>query len=98
VRGGAELRFNYGPAAQHWVARVAAVEAICDTYGVPLRAAALQFPLAHPAIEVVMLGARQASEWHDAVAMMRHAIPAGYWQALRDAGLLPDHAPTPRGA
>jgi D-threo-aldose 1-dehydrogenase len=98
VRAGAELRFNYGPAAQHWVARVAAVEAICDTYGVPLRAAALQFPLAHPAIEVVMLGARQASEWQDAVAMMRHAIPAGFWQALRDGGLLPADAPTPKGA
>jgi D-threo-aldose 1-dehydrogenase len=98
VRGGAELRFNYEPAAQHWVARVAAVEAICDTYGVPLRAAALQFPLAHPTIEVVMLGARQASEWQDAVAMMRHAIPAGFWKALRDGGLLPADAPTPRGA
>ena len=98
VRAGTELRFNYGPAAQHWVARVAAVEAICDTYGVPLRAAALQFPLAHPAIEVVMLGARQASEWQDAVAMMRHAIPAGFWQALRDGGLLPADAPTPKGA
>ena len=98
VRGGAELRFNYGPAAQHWVARVAAVEAICDTYGVPLRAAALQFPLAHPAIEVVMLGARQASEWRDAAAMMRHTIPAEFWQALRDGGLLPADAPTPQGA
>ena len=98
VRGGAELRFNYGPAAQHWVARAAAVEAICDTYGVPLRAAALQFPLAHPAVEVVMLGARQASEWQDAVAMLRHPIPAAFWQALRAAGLLPSDAPTPAGA
>ena len=98
VRAGTELRFNYAPAAQHWVARVAAVEAICDTYGVPLRAAALQFPLAHPAIEVVMLGARQASEWQDAMAMLRQPIPAGFWQALRDAGLLPAEAPTPRGA
>ena len=48
--------------------------------------------------EVVMLGARQASEWQDAVAMIRHPIPAAFWQALRDAGLLPDHAPTPSGA
>jgi D-threo-aldose 1-dehydrogenase len=65
---------------------------------VPLRAAALQFPLAHPAVKVVMLGARQASEWQDAVAMLRHPIPSGFWQALRTAGLLPVDAPTPAGA
>lgn len=98
VRTGAELRFNYAEAPSHWVDRVAAVEAICDVYGVPLRAAALQFPLAHPAVEVVMLGARAAAEWQDAVAMLRHPIPTSFWQALRDAGLLPAEAPTPKGA
>jgi D-threo-aldose 1-dehydrogenase len=62
---------------------------------VALRAAALQFVLAHPAVEIVVLGARSAQEWSDARAMLRTAIAPSFWQALRQAGLLPDEAPTP---
>ena len=61
----------------------------------PLRAAALQFALAHPAIEIVMLGARTPQEWHDAQAMLRQPIAPAFWPALREAGLLPTAAPTP---
>ena len=95
TRGGVTARFNYAPAARAWVERTARIEAVCERHRVPLRAAALQFPLAHPAIEIVMVGARSAAEWQDALAMARHPIPAAYWQDLRTAGLLPDAAPTP---
>lgn len=88
-------RFDYGPAGAQWIARTRRIEAHCAEYGVPLRAAALQFVLAHPAIEIVMLGARSAAEWLDALAMLRHAVPAGFWQALRADRLIPDQAPTP---
>jgi D-threo-aldose 1-dehydrogenase len=87
--------FNYAPAAREWVERTRRIEAHGAAHGVPLRAAALQFPLAHPAIEIVMLGARRVSEWQDAVAMLQHPIPDAFWQALRRDGLLPDDAPTP---
>ncbi|HSV46662.1 MAG TPA: aldo/keto reductase [Ramlibacter sp.] len=87
--------FNYGPATGPWLERAARIEAICDAMDVPLRAAALQFPLAHPAVEIVMVGARRATEWTDACAMMRRAIPSAFWQALRDQNLLPPEAPTP---
>jgi D-threo-aldose 1-dehydrogenase len=87
--------FNYAPAAREWVERTARIEAVCDAHGVPLRAAALQFPLAHPAIEIVMLGARASAEWDDAQAMLQHLIPPAFWRALREQGLLPDAAPTP---
>jgi D-threo-aldose 1-dehydrogenase len=87
--------FNYAPAAREWVERTRRIEAHCAAHGVPLRAAALQFPLAHPAIEIVMLGARRVAEWDDALAMLRHPIPATFWQALRRDGLIPDEAPTP---
>lgn len=97
VRGRDTVRFNYAPAAAAWVARVAAVEAQCERFGVPLRAAALQFPLAHPAVEIVMLGVRETHEWTDALAMMAHAIPAAFWDALRAEGLLPPEAPVPAG-
>lgn len=95
TRGGGVARFNYAPAAQEWVERTSRIEAVCDRHGVPLRAAALQFPLAHPAIDIVIVGARSAAEWQDALAMARHHIPAAFWRELRAAGLLPDLAPTP---
>ena len=87
--------FNYAPAAGTWVERTARIEAVCEAYGVPLRAAALQFPLAHPAVEIVMLGARQVAEWEDALAMLQHRIQPGFWTALREQGLLPAQAPAP---
>jgi D-threo-aldose 1-dehydrogenase len=62
---------------------------------VPLRAAALQFPLAHPAIDIVMVGAHSAAQWRDSVAMMERPIPAAFWHALRDRGLVPAQAPLP---
>ena len=95
VRGGQAARFNYQPAAREWIERVASIEAACEQFGVPLRAAALQFPLAHPAIEIVMLGAQEAAHWSDGLAMMRHPIPAGFWDALRARALLAPMVPTP---
>jgi D-threo-aldose 1-dehydrogenase len=95
TRGGAAPRFDYAPAAREWIDRTARIEAVCEAHGVPLRAAALQFPLAHPAVEIVMVGARSAAEWDDACAMLRRPIPASFWADLRNAGLIPEAAPTP---
>jgi D-threo-aldose 1-dehydrogenase len=87
--------FNYAPAAREWVERTQRIEALCAANAVPLRAAALQFVLAHAAAEIVMLGARSAQEWQDAQTMLRTPVPPAFWQALRAAGLIPDEAPTP---
>jgi D-threo-aldose 1-dehydrogenase len=95
TRSGSVARFNYAPAARHWVERTAQIESLCERHAVPLRAAALQFALAQPAVEIVMMGARSLAEWHDAAAMAQQAIPAAFWHDLRQAQLLPDAAPTP---
>lgn len=95
VRGRANATFNYAPAAREWVERTEVIEGVCEEFDVPLRAAALQFPLAHPAVEIVMVGARRVQEWSDAVAMMGYPIPHTFWQALRERGLLPGNAPLP---
>jgi D-threo-aldose 1-dehydrogenase len=87
--------FNYAAAPREWVHRVDAVEDLCLRHGVPLRAAALQFPLAHPAIEIIMLGAQQSAHWHDAVAMLGTPVPAAFWRELRAQGLVPPEAPLP---
>jgi D-threo-aldose 1-dehydrogenase len=89
------LRFNYEPAPAELVARVAAIETICERHSVPLRAAALQFPLAHPAIEMVLAGVKSIEHWQDAVAKMRYPIPHEFWLALRRERLIPEAAPTP---
>ena len=44
------------------VERVNAIRAVCDRHGVPLPAAALQFPLAHPAVAAIIPGPRDADE------------------------------------
>ena len=97
VRDGQVARFNYATAPAVWVDRVRAIEAVCEEFRVPLRAAALQFPLAHPAIEIVMLGAQEAAQWQDATGMMAHTISPTFWGVLRERGLIGPTAPTPAG-
>ena len=80
--------FNYGPAPDEVRARVDAVRAVCDRHGVPLRAAALQFPLRHPVIACVLVGMRSPSEVSDAVEMLGFAIPDALWHDLETAGLI----------
>lgn len=97
VRGAmhAPLRFNYANASQAWIDRVGAVEDLCGQHSVPLRAAALQFPLAHPAVKIVMIGAQEIGHWNDARSMAGQSIPAGFWATLRTQQLVPAAAPTP---
>ncbi len=97
VRGATQdtVRFNYAAAPQAWIDRVGAVEDVCTHHGIPLRAAALQFVLAHPAVEIVMIGAQQTAHWDDARAMLGRPVPPQFWHDLRARQLLPDAAPTP---
>ena len=90
----ADLKFNYAKPAQEWVQRTAQIERICQAHGVALRAAALQFVLAHAAIDIVMLGARNAAEWLDAQAMLSKPIPLQFWADLLKQGLISE-SPTP---
>ena len=68
---------------------------LCDRHGVPLKAAALQFILAHPAIAAVIPGAASVAEVEENARMVETPIPAGLWPELKDAGLLDPAAPTP---
>ncbi|MGC1887122.1 MAG: aldo/keto reductase [Stellaceae bacterium] len=87
--------WNYRAAPPDIVARVKAIEAVCDSHQVPLAAAALQFPLAHPAVAAVIPGPRNVDEFHANIKLLRHPIPEALWADLRDPGLLHPHAPTP---
>ncbi len=89
------LRFNYAAAPASWIQRTGAIEDACRRFAVPLRAAALQFPLAHPAVDIVVSGAQRIGQWRDAVAMIAHPIPGEFWAYLRNARLIPADAPLP---
>ena len=88
-------KFDYRKAPSHIVERVRRVEEVCARHGTPLKAAALQFPLAHPAVAAVIPGARSPEEVNENVRMFEFEIPADFWTELRDEGLIPDAAPTP---
>ncbi|HEX3636805.1 MAG TPA: aldo/keto reductase [Paraburkholderia sp.] len=90
-----DLKFNYGDAPQEVIERVARLEAVCRVHGVPLAAAALQFPYAHSAVATVLTGARSADELRENAASFEQPIPADLWSALRDKGLLDSRAPAP---
>jgi D-threo-aldose 1-dehydrogenase len=90
-----DLKFNYGDAPREIIEHVAKLQAVCSAHGVPLAAAALQFPYAHPAVATVLTGARSADEVRENVASFELPIPPALWQALRDEGLLDPRAPLP---
>jgi D-threo-aldose 1-dehydrogenase len=97
-RDGSRPYFNYAPAPDDLVARVAAIEAVCAEFGVPLKAAALQFPAGHPAVACILAGARSRAEFDDNGAMARLPIPADFWQALQRRSLIDATAPLPGSA
>jgi D-threo-aldose 1-dehydrogenase len=87
--------WNYNPAPPEIVAKVKAIAAICDAHNVPLPAAVLQFPLAHPATAAIIPGPRDVAEFRANLDLLRHPIPAALWDDLRQAGLLHAQAPVP---
>ncbi|MFC1421078.1 aldo/keto reductase [Streptacidiphilus cavernicola] len=81
--------FDYTAAPDALLARALRIKAVCERHGVPLRAAALRFPLDHPAVRGVLVGARSAAEVADAATMTAHRIPPELWSELGSEGLLP---------
>ncbi len=90
----AGARYYYKPAPPGIIARTQAIERVCTHHAVPLAAAALQFPLLHPAVAAVVVGHERPEEVARNLALLRHAIPPAFWADLKDDGLLPAHAPT----
>lgn len=87
--------FDYRPASRDRLAQARRLQTVCHRHGVTLMAAALQFPLAHPAIASVLVGARSVTELDQAVEQVSARIPHDLWAELRGEGLLPAEAPAP---
>ncbi len=77
-----DAHFHYAPASAEVIAEARRLAAICARHGVPLAAAALQFPLRHPAVTLVLPGARSAAEVDTDVDLFDLAIPDALWDEL----------------
>ena len=88
-----DLHYNYEKAPADIVAKVRALRAVCQEFGVPLPAAALQFPAAHPAVSCVLPGLANGQQVKQTLGWLDVDIPAQLWESLREAGLLSPAAP-----
>lgn len=94
-RAGARTHYNYAAPPAAVLERVQRLEAVCDEFAVPLQAAALQFPLGHPAVATVVAGAASGAESRNIAEKFAHPISAEFWRALRERGLVDTRAPLP---
>ncbi|GGT25587.1 aldo/keto reductase [Streptomyces tanashiensis] len=90
--------FEYQQAPPEIVERVGTLKALTDRHGVSIKAAALQFSLAHPVSAAVIPGATRPSRIAEDVAALNETVPAAFWTELRAAGLVSPAAPLPHGA
>jgi D-threo-aldose 1-dehydrogenase len=80
--------FDYAPVPSEVLERARKIEAVCTTYGVPLRAAALQFPFRHPSVISVVVGGRSPEQIRSNTDEAGRSIPAELWVHLRTDGLV----------
>ena len=90
-------KWNYAAAPQHIIDRVAELEKTCAEFGVPVGAAALQFPLAHKAICNVLPGPKSPAELEGILKWWNTPIPEALWNALADRKLVAPGTPLPNG-
>ncbi|MER7708106.1 aldo/keto reductase [Kitasatospora sp. NPDC097605] len=90
--------FEYQAAPPQIIERVGRIKELTARHGVSIKAAALQFSLAHPATAAVIPGATKPSRIAEDTAALTEAVPAAFWQDLRAAGLVSPAAPLPYGA
>jgi D-threo-aldose 1-dehydrogenase len=93
LAGGAH--FEYAPASAAILAKVERIRALTQRFDIPIKAAALQFCLAHPAVAAVIPGASKPERIAEDVAALKTAIPDDFWRELREESLVSPLAPLP---
>lgn len=92
----APRRYDYRPLTSVLATRIEKLGELTRRHHVPLPAAALQFPIAHPAVASVIPGVANEAQARQALEWFRHPIPQGFWDELRATGLIRSDAPLPR--
>jgi D-threo-aldose 1-dehydrogenase len=88
-----ESKYGYAAVSEEIRNKVQSIEKICEDHGVPLKAAALQFPLAHPLVSSVIPGSLSTAQVLDNIEMLKFPIPPEFWFELKQTGLLHPDAP-----
>ena len=89
------LNWNYAKASKELIDKVNSLKRICDNYNIPLAAAAIQFPLAHPVVKTVVTGAVNVKELEENVSYLDVKIPNDFWQELKELNLIAKESPVP---
>ena len=92
---GPGARYRYGIAPEDIQDKARRIQAVCGRHGVSLQAAALQFPLAHPAVVSIIPGGVKPAEVTANLGFLQEEIPAAFWQELKAESLIDAQAPTP---
>lgn len=87
--------FDYAPATPAVLAKVSAIRAVADRHGVGMKAAALQFALANPAVAAVIPGASRPGRIAEDRKALDAVVPADFWREMGAAGLIHPAAPLP---
>jgi D-threo-aldose 1-dehydrogenase len=88
--------YNYEAAPQELLERAGTIASVCEEFGTTLPAAAMAFPLGHPAVVNVTVGMRTAAQVERNLAIYESGVPVELWQELRTRGLIRPDAPTPK--
>jgi D-threo-aldose 1-dehydrogenase len=94
-RTGPAATYAYRPVEDATARRVAAVEEVCRAYDVPIGAAALQFPLAHPLVASIIPGPNHPDQVRANLQWLRMPVPTPLWAELKASGLIRADAPVP---
>jgi D-threo-aldose 1-dehydrogenase len=79
---GPDATYDYAPAPPELLERARALAALCERHGVPLPTAAMRFPLRHPTVSCLLVGARTAAEIHADVDALERPLPDALWEEL----------------
>ena len=93
VRG---ARYQYAEAPPEIMDKTRKIEVVCARHKITLKSAALQFPLAHPAVKSLVVGMVTPQEIDENLAALEAPIPPEFWEEIRALGLIDPAAPVPR--
>ncbi|WP_145950173.1 aldo/keto reductase [Paenibacillus sp. Y412MC10] len=87
--------FEYQKASPEIISKVNRIKSIAERHQISIKAAALQFSLANPAVAAVIPGASRAERIEEDNAALHTDIPAEFWQEMLEQKLLSPNAPLP---
>ncbi|MBB2939420.1 D-threo-aldose 1-dehydrogenase [Amycolatopsis bartoniae] len=90
--GDPDATYDYGKPTPEVQNRVARIVDLCRVHDVDLAAAALTYPVRHPAVAAVVVGNRSAAEVRRNIAIAGRPIPDDFWADLEAAGLTPSNS------